>query len=291
MAEGAPTNNAPSPGSLLTGTRAGSGRPARLTAVVLSALVAGGALTACGKGGRTTTARATAPTKTTGTAGRPAPNPPLAGQLTGAQAAAFAQSVNLTAADVPGFAATSEGAKRQTPREKQLDHELLKCVVGLAGGGNGNGGPPNHASPEFKRRGSVLGETVHSSVGFVATSGSAAAELKILRSSRSRDCLSRYLGQLFTGKRLGGAAIGHVSVVQGSPPAPGTAGGFGWRITAPISVRGLAVPFYLDILGFVYGPTEVTLQSSALLRPFPAAAEEQLFRLLVQRATAHRLSG
>ena len=49
------------------------------------------------------------------------------------------------------------------------------------------------------------------------------------------------------------------------------------------------MPFYLDILGFLYGPSEVTLRSSSLLRPFPAAAEEQLFRLLLARAVSHPL--
>jgi hypothetical protein len=46
---------------------------------------------------------------------------------------------------------------------------------------------------------------------------------------------------------------------------------------------------YLDILGFVYGPARVTLFSSGILRPFPAAVQQGLFSLLLARARAHHL--
>jgi hypothetical protein len=42
----------------------------------------------------------------------------------------------------------------------------------------------------------------------------------------------------------------------------------------------------MDILGFVYGPARVTLFSSGALQPFPAAAEQRLFSLLLGRAKA-----
>jgi hypothetical protein len=43
----------------------------------------------------------------------------------------------------------------------------------------------------------------------------------------------------------------------------------------------------MDILGFVYGPTEVSLLSFGVPEPFPAATEQHLFSLLLQRAKAH----
>jgi len=51
----------------------------------------------------------------------------------------------------------------------------------------------------------------------------------------------------------------------------------------------MKLPIYLDYLGFVDGPAEVTLLSSGLLRPFPAAIQQRLFALLLSRAKAHRL--
>jgi hypothetical protein len=56
-----------------------------------------------------------------------------------------------------------------------------------------------------------------------------------------------------------------------------------------LEVRGIKLPIYLDFLGFVEGPSEVTLLSSGLLRPFPAAVQQHLFALLLARAKAHRL--
>ena len=68
--------------------------------------------------------------------------------------------------------------------------------------------------------------------------------------------------------------------------APGTSGGFGWRVTVPVELHDIQVPFYLDILGFVDRTARVTLFSSGAIRPFPASVEQQLFSLLLNRAKA-----
>jgi len=81
------------------------------------------------------------------------------------------------------------------------------------------------------------------------------------------------------------ATIGPVSISHGTPPAPQTAGSFGWRITATLTLNGnIELPVYLDILGFVDGPAEVALVTSGLSEPFPAAPEQRLFSLLLERA-------
>jgi hypothetical protein len=84
-----------------------------------------------------------------------------------------------------------------------------------------------------------------------------------------------------------GSRSGHVSDSSGSPPTPGTTGSFGLRISTPITLHHVSVPFYMDFLGFVYGPAEVTLASFSLPEPFPAATEERLFSLLLARAKMH----
>jgi hypothetical protein len=66
-------------------------------------------------------------------------------------------------------------------------------------------------------------------------------------------------------------------------------GSFGWRVTATFDVRGIKVPIYLDFLGFIDGPSEVTLLSSGLLQPFPATVQQHLFSLLLSRARSHKL--
>jgi hypothetical protein len=55
-------------------------------------------------------------------------------------------------------------------------------------------------------------------------------------------------------------------------------------VTVPLAVHNLRVAFYLDILGFVDRSARVTLFSSGALRPFPAAIQQQLFSLLLNRA-------
>jgi hypothetical protein len=56
-----------------------------------------------------------------------------------------------------------------------------------------------------------------------------------------------------------------------------------------INVRGIPAPFYVDILGFVYGPAQVSLFTSGFPRPFSARSEERLFSLLLRRAKSHAI--
>ena len=114
--------------------------------------------------------------------------------------------------------------------------------------------------------------------------------LAAIRSAHVRGCFSRYLQQIFKGEQTKGATPGPVTIQSGTPPAPGMSGSFGWRVTATFLVRGIKVPIYLDFLGFVDGPSQVTLLSSGLLRPFPASVQQHLFALLLcARAKSHKL--
>jgi hypothetical protein len=249
-------------------------------------------LTGCGKGGNPgrSTARANNPGQTTATTPsgtRATPGKPLpANPLSPSRARAFADAVNLTAADLPGFARSTRAREGESASERDLDRKLARCTGGQLQEGAKD---TEHASGQFRRRGNAFDQSVGSSITFLRAVAAAAPELQALRSARTRDCLRVYLNERFSGRSFGGAAIRRVTVRQGTPPAPGTAGGFGWRIVALVELRRLRVPFYLDILGFIRGQAEVALTSSALLMPFPAEREERLYRLLLARATAHKL--
>jgi hypothetical protein len=245
-----------------------------------AALAAAGLLAACGGHGSYTTSSSTA------TPGGASGSHKAGGHaLNQVQARAFVAAVNLTAADLPGFTLTREPHQPTSEAEKRLEHELLSCI---GAGVLGAGGHPvaQGSSGDFRRRSTAYDVGVSSEVSVGAGSGSSAADLQRLRSTRARACLGRFLAQLFKGKHYSGASVLHVSIVQGSPPAPGTTGGFGWRVTATIDVRGVRLPYYMDILGFLYGPTEVSLLSTGLPVPLPAAIQERLFALLLTRATA-----
>jgi hypothetical protein len=250
--------------------------------VSLAVVALGAVLVACGKGGRPTSSVGSVTGASAGAAAPAKPGHPL----THAQTSAFAHAVNLTRADVPGFSISPREHQHETAGERALEKRLTRCAGGLGSLGGSSG---EQSSPNFTRRGSAISQSVSSSVNFAPTDALAKRELGLLRSAHTRVCLSAYLDVLFKGKRFGGAAIRRVSITQGTPPAAGTAGGFGWRITAAIAVRGVAVPFYLDILGFVDGRAQVTLLSTGLLVPFPAAAQEELFGRLLSRARAHPL--
>jgi hypothetical protein len=202
--------------------------------------------------------------------------------LTSSRALAAARAVNLTAADVPGFTASSE-KPGETPREKRSERELLRCAGPLGS----NAKLAEASSEDFELNRGILQLGVSSEVSVAATPALASQTLAAIRSAHVRGCFARYLDALLKGHRNAGAAVGPVSIASGTPPAAGTAGGFGWRVTASLAIRGINASFYLDILGFVYGPATVTLFSTGVLEPFPAAAEQRLFGVLLHRAKAH----
>jgi hypothetical protein len=216
------------------------------------------------------------------------PGPGTTGSpITKPRALAFAGAVNLTAADVPGFTVSAEH-QHDTTQERRLERELLHCV----GGAGSRTELAEESSKNFELERGILQLSVSSQVSVAQTPATAAGELSAIRSAHVQACLSYYVGQLLKSQHYpGGVTVGPVSIVSGTPPAHGTTGGFGWRVTARLTIPGVAVPvpFYLDILGFVYGPSTVTLFSTGALRPFPAAAQQHLFSLLLSRAKGQRL--
>jgi hypothetical protein len=191
--------------------------------------------------------------------------------------------VNLTARDLPGFRVSpARETESEKATEQQRESELLRCVHVASG----------HAlaeekSKEFERESSVVAAGVKSEVTVAPSAASAAQELALIRSAHARACVAHHLSLLLKNENYARGTFGGVSIAQGIPPAPGTSGGFGWRITVRINVRGIPAPFYADILGFVYGPAEVSLFTTGFAKPFSARSEERLFSLLLRRAKAH----
>ena len=260
--------------------------------LTLPALCAGAAclLTACGGGGHpapttangvaTTTSVSVAAGKSTSSVSGASGVPPL----TKREAIAFAQAVNLTAADVPGFKVQPPEHEHQTAAEKRLEHDVLRCAGGLA---VNRSSVAELNSKEFELVRGGLHFSVSSGVTVSRTSAVANGELEAFRSTHAQGCVSHSLDLIFKGKAHAGMTVAPFSISSGAPPAPGTTGSFGWRVRTTITAQSIRLPVYFDILGFVYGPTQVSLESYGLGTPFPAAAEERLFSLLLKRAKAH----
>jgi len=257
----------------------------RRTAILLALVLSCALLSACGKSDYASTASHSSAAAASTTQGATRSVPP-----TRERALAFARAVNLTAADVPGFTVTPR-QRASSAGERHLEQELRSCTGSQAAGGSRTTTTTvaETGSPDFELHRGILDLTVSSEVSVSLSDAQAAATLSAIRSARVRACVSHYLGQLLKSQHYAGASVTSVSIASGTPPAPGTTGGFGWRVTATLAVRGLHVAFYLDILGFVDGPAQVTLSSSGALRPFPASVQEELFAKLLTRARAHGL--
>ncbi len=251
----------------------------RSLAAVMLVVTAGGLLSACGSG----SSKGKGTSQGTRSATPSAPSAGAHPRLTKQQARAFADAVNLTAADTPGFTVAPDEHEHETAADKRLEREAVHCAGGLSSSRK----LIEVSSKSFKRGQGIPALSVSSEVSVARTAQVAARELAAIRSGRIRRCFSHYLGQLLRGKELHGASIGPVSIAAGTPPATGATGSFGWRVTVTITAQGIRIPFSLDILGFVYGPAQVSLFSSGVPVPFPAGIEQRLYSLLLERAKVH----
>jgi hypothetical protein len=261
------------------------------TFVILVLLGTAGLLAACGGSGHTAATAMAEQTPARTSADNAAAAKAAGGTFAGAnrtftkrQAIAFAHAVNLRLADVPGFRIVTEH-EHDTAAEKRLERAMLRCVG--FGALASSRGVVEASSPSFERETNALDDGVHSEVSVVRTVQQAATELAAARSDRAAVCVSHYLDLLLKSQKYHGARVSPVAISQRTPPAPGTAGSFGWHITTTLTLNKATVALSFDIVGFVYGPAEVSLFTSGAPRPFPASTEEGLFSLLLARAKAH----
>jgi hypothetical protein len=253
----------------------------RRTLSMLALVLAGALIAGCGKGSVGSSGSVATVTVPGGSSSSKAP-PPAGQAPSKSHALAFAHAVNLTPADVPGFAAT-EKQDSSSSSEKRLERQMLSC----SGIGGSSKAVAEEGSKDFKLKRQIIDFSVSSEVAVQSSASQAQKGLAAIRSAHVRGCFTRYLQQIFKTEKTTGATPGSVTIQSGTPPAPGMNGSFGWRVTATFLVHGIKVPIYLDFLGFVDGPSEVTLLSSGLLRPFPATVQQHLFALLLARARSH----
>ncbi|HTA11955.1 MAG TPA: hypothetical protein VK765_00940 [Solirubrobacteraceae bacterium] len=267
---------------------ASRGRPGAIPML----LACGAALAACGGHGSpnaSSSARPAPSTKTAHTASPPSTQRPAHTSAAVAQAQAFAHAVNFQASDLPGFAVSSEHKHHhEGAAEKRLEQELHACA-----GGAGVTGTKEHSalaeasSGTFERKGGIASQSVSSTVTVEPSAAAATKLLGALHSTALRSCLSHAFSGLLRAQHIPGASVGAVSVKYGSPPAPGTSGGYALRVRTTIVVHQIPIPFYLDILGFVDGQAEVSMLAITIPQPLTATLEEHLYNLLLERARTH----
>ncbi|MEA2298941.1 MAG: hypothetical protein QOF77_1877 [Solirubrobacteraceae bacterium] len=202
---------------------------------------------------------------------------------TRARAGAFARAVNLVAADLPGYASAKS---RTTAGEKRFGASVARCAGGVDGGEVLSADSPDfsQASP-----GGLAELDANSTVSVARSSGIAAKDLAVVRSSRGKACLVAAVDQLLKSMKVAGVSFGRATVTTTRPPAPGANGSFELRLRITANAGGVRIPFYLHTLGFRLGPAAVALSTLGILTPFPAADEQRLFAVLLARARANRL--
>ena len=234
-------------------------------------MAVGIAAAGCGKSGELTRTVATSGSGGEASTQRPAPPNGTGQQLTKAQAETFARRVNLRASDVPGFKASAGHVEHTSAEERRLEREMLHC----AGSSGSNDALAEMGSREFQRQSRHLqsdGELERNRRPLLRERSSGTCR----DPGRPRESVSDPLHRtLLHSQRFGNARVGPVSAAQGSPPAPGATGSFGWRFTTTIDIRRLGIPLYIDLLGFVYGQSNVTLMSFGLPEPVEASIEER----------------
>jgi hypothetical protein len=259
----------------------------RLAVTGLATLTVGGALAGCGGG----TATALAPGGGGSTASALVPG---GGTVTKAQAAAYAPAVNLRATDLPRMDVGKPERESEAPTPFEL--ELARCY----GGVNPQIRVLSRLSPTFTATSEGEGENegeheqIHSSVEVLPTLAIAAKNNAAQLSPRGLDCLRSLIPATIANSDTRPVRYGSVALRHLTNPLPGVPGSFAIEIA--MSVLGMpdqltATPphLYIDILGFLSGPSEIGLGAIGFPKPVAQATEQRLIETLYSRAQANKL--
>jgi hypothetical protein len=200
---------------------------------------------------------------------------------TKAAARVFAEKVNLTAADVPGF--TGKTSKTTASDERQSEM-LAKC----SGGIDPRRDVVDVPSLDFSLAGTGE-EEVSSDVSVLPSAQLVRADLQSVKSTRGRRCLTQGTARLLSAMKGPGVKYGTITLTTLKRSAPGSDGSFAYRFRVNATAGGVKVPFFVDTFGFASGPAEVGLTTLGIGQPFPAAAEQRLFALLAGRASFNHI--
>jgi hypothetical protein len=240
----------------------------RRAAAGMIALTSAALLCACGSSAHTSSGAA---------GGSPAGTPTTSAPLTAIQARALAATVNLRPADLPGFNASGGGEHEAQTSDQS---EFARCIRPAAG----LRGIAEASSKRFEREASGGLDSVQSSVTVERTRATVAELIVAARSAQARVCLAHFVTEALSRAAHGAASFSGVFVEAAVPAVRGTGGGFGWRVSATVSVRGVHFPVRFDILGFGYRSALVGLFAFGFPQPFPHAQEQSLLALLIGRA-------
>jgi hypothetical protein len=211
--------------------------------------------------------------------------------VTKAQAAAYADAVNLREADLGWERVRSGGVEKVSRADVVFAH----CYRGV---------DPHRwvvltYSTRYGKTGDASAGSMQSNVLVMPTAALAAEDAKAMLSARGFACFAHEQAPA-TIRTASGKVIrrGRGTVTRLASPLPGVADSFEWRTTwtrvLPVQrPRRLHISFtlssYADVLGFLAGPAEVELTSFSVEKPLPIATELQALMAIYKRAEEHKL--
>lgn len=204
-----------------------------------------------------------------------------------AQAIAYAQEVNLVAADIPG--ATVRSQEHESGEARTAGVEFARC----AGGVSPRLRVANIDSARFRIGKKTRSTQVKSSVEVMPTAALAAQNYSALGSARGRACLAHLLAHVLDGASTGRARFGPATTSLLPNLLATGKESFGLRVTTTVIaiVRGkqVSLPVYRDVFDLLAGPAEVNMSATGIAHPPPKATERRLLSLLYTRAETHKL--
>jgi hypothetical protein len=243
----------------------------------VSCIVAAG----CGGAGKSSSTSATQGSGSTHTA-------VAAGPITRARAVAYAQAVNLMAADVPGAKITKPEHQSAAPSPASVQY--TRCAGGVS--------PARKVadidSATFRTGTGLAGSRVKSSVTVLPSAALATRNFAAARSPQGRRCLATLLPQaLENNPKTRGHFAGTSTSALPSPLPTGTQS-FGVRVATTFTSksaagRAIQLPIYIDEFVLLAGAAEVNLSAFSLTGPVPTAGLGHLLSLLNGRAQANKL--
>jgi hypothetical protein len=201
--------------------------------------------------------------------------------LTAAQAPAAAAAIELKPADVPTLKVR---ANPTTASDRAEQAKLTGCI-----GETPSSSFLSEASSQRFDGPSPTSLSISSTTQILPSMALVTADLTAIHRRHALACLARIVGGVLRASAPKGATVsGYVGRLRiALPSADGVAA---FRVVAIFHIkRGsstVAVPAYVDSIGFAFGQAEVALDVSSVLRAPSASLEKRLVGLLVSRAQA-----
>ena len=218
------------------------------------------------------------------------------------RAADYARHVGLHASDVPYFEAQPDDDEEEDPKaEKRRQRELERC---LGFDSDEDEDLAEVGSPVYGTQGAGGFLQVESTVTVARDAERADEAMALLRSRLAERCLRELVLDQLAEEETAPEAR-DVELERIPFPAPEIGDGFAYRLSASVAVSAdtsapvayhpaaespqtQEVDVYVDLLGFLLGPTSITLSATGAPSPVSKNLEGNLLRAMHERAEERR---